>query len=89
MRKERVSATQLADMINSQIGARGVEVSVRRDHAYGWQPVDGGAEARKDGDKSVGGSAAPVVLRGPVRADHHSLLASRVVPASAACAECR
>ncbi len=39
MRKERVSATQLADMINSQIGARGVEVSVRKDHAYGWQPT--------------------------------------------------
>jgi len=39
MRKERVSATRLADMINSQIGARGVEVSVRKDHAYGWQPT--------------------------------------------------
>ncbi len=39
MRKERVSATQLADIINKQIGARGVEVSVRKDHAYGWQPT--------------------------------------------------
>jgi hypothetical protein len=39
MRKERVSATQLVDMITSQIGAGGVEVSVRRDHAYGWQPT--------------------------------------------------
>ena len=27
MRKERVSATQLVDMITSQIGASGVEVS--------------------------------------------------------------
>jgi hypothetical protein len=35
MRKEPVSATQLADMI----GASGVEVSVRKDHAYGWQPT--------------------------------------------------
>jgi len=39
MRKERVSATQLVDMITSQIGASGVEVSVRKDHAYGWQPT--------------------------------------------------
>jgi hypothetical protein len=39
MRKERVSATQLADMIASKIGASGVEVSVRKDHAYGWQPT--------------------------------------------------
>ena len=39
MPKEPVSATQLADMINSQIGVRGVEVSVRKDHAYGWQPT--------------------------------------------------
>jgi hypothetical protein len=37
MRKERVSATQLADMIDSKIGANGVEASVRKDHAYGWQ----------------------------------------------------
>jgi len=39
MRKERVSATQLADMITRQIGANGVQVSVRKDHAYGWQPT--------------------------------------------------
>ena len=43
MRKEQVSATQLADLIASQIGATGVEVSVRRDHAYGWQPTIGAA----------------------------------------------
>jgi hypothetical protein len=39
MRKERVNAAQLADLIASQIGASGVEVSVRKDHAYGWQPT--------------------------------------------------
>ena len=39
MRKERVSATQLADMITSQIGASGVEVSVRKDLAYDWLPT--------------------------------------------------
>jgi hypothetical protein len=39
MRKERVTATQLADMIASKIGASGVEVAVRKDHAYGWQPT--------------------------------------------------
>jgi len=39
MRKERVSATQLVDMITSQIRVSGVEVSVRKDHAYGWQPT--------------------------------------------------
>jgi hypothetical protein len=37
--KERISAMQLADTITSQIGASGVEVSVRKDHAYGWQPT--------------------------------------------------
>jgi hypothetical protein len=26
-------------MIASKIGANGVEVSVRKDHAYGWQPT--------------------------------------------------
>ena len=39
MRKERITATQLAEMITRQIGANGVQVSVRRDHAYGWQPT--------------------------------------------------
>jgi hypothetical protein len=39
MRRERVSATQLIDMITSQIRVSGVKVSVRKDHAYGWQPT--------------------------------------------------
>ena len=38
MRKERVSTSQLADMIAGKIGISGVEVVVRKDHAYGWQP---------------------------------------------------
>ena len=38
MRKELASAMQLADMIASNIGASDVEVVVRKDHAYGWQP---------------------------------------------------
>jgi hypothetical protein len=38
MRKELASATQLADMITNNIGASDVEVVVRKDHAYGWQP---------------------------------------------------
>lgn len=39
MRKERINARQLAEMITGQIGASGVEVAVRKDHAYGWQPT--------------------------------------------------
>jgi hypothetical protein len=38
MTKEKANASQLADMIAGKIGANGVEVVVRRDHAYGWQP---------------------------------------------------
>jgi hypothetical protein len=36
--KEKVDARQLAEMIASKIGASGVDVVVRKDHAYGWQP---------------------------------------------------
>jgi len=39
MRKEQITAAQLADMITRQIGANGVQVFVRRDHAYGWRPT--------------------------------------------------
>jgi hypothetical protein len=40
MAKEAKSAQQLADMIVAALGVSGaVEVSVRRDHAYGWQPT--------------------------------------------------
>jgi hypothetical protein len=39
MLKERLSAIQLADMIAEKIGVVGLEVAVRRDHAFGWQPT--------------------------------------------------
>ncbi len=39
MTKERNTATQLCDMIVATIGVSQVHVSVRRDHAYGWQPT--------------------------------------------------
>jgi hypothetical protein len=39
MAKERCSAEQLADMITQKINVAGVEVAVRRDHAYGWVPT--------------------------------------------------
>jgi hypothetical protein len=38
MVKERIAAKSLADMITAKIGAAGLEITVRRDHAYGWQP---------------------------------------------------
>jgi hypothetical protein len=38
MVKERITARELADMITVKIGASGLEVVVRKDHAYGWQP---------------------------------------------------
>jgi hypothetical protein len=39
MAKELRTADQLSDMIVSALGIGEVEVSVRRDHAYGWQPL--------------------------------------------------
>lgn len=39
MAKELRTAQQLSDMIVSALGVSGVEVSVRKDHAYGWQPT--------------------------------------------------
>jgi hypothetical protein len=39
MAKECRSAEQLADMIVSRMGVTGVYVSVRKDHAFGWQPT--------------------------------------------------
>jgi len=39
MPKARKTSQELADLITMQIGACGLEVSVRRDHAYDWQPV--------------------------------------------------
>ena len=38
MVKERVTARELANMITAKIGASGLEVVVRKDHAFGWQP---------------------------------------------------
>jgi hypothetical protein len=37
--KERCSAEQLADMIAQKINVTGVDIAVRRDHAYGWVPT--------------------------------------------------
>lgn len=39
MTKELRTAQQLSDMIVSALGVSEVEVSVRKDHAYGWQPT--------------------------------------------------
>jgi hypothetical protein len=38
MVKERITAKSLAEMITAKIGASGLEIVVREDHAYGWQP---------------------------------------------------
>jgi len=39
MVKDRKTADQLSEMIISAIGVRDVYVSVRKDHAYWWQPT--------------------------------------------------
>jgi hypothetical protein len=39
MAKERKTADQLSDIIVAAMGIGQVYVSVRRDHAYGWQPT--------------------------------------------------
>ena len=39
MAKELRTAEQLSDMIVSALGVREVDVHVRKDHAYGWQPT--------------------------------------------------
>jgi len=39
MVKERANATQLADMIARKIAVVGLEILVRKDHAFGWQPT--------------------------------------------------
>lgn len=38
MVKERMTARSLAEMITAKIGVFGLEIAVRKDHAYGWQP---------------------------------------------------
>jgi hypothetical protein len=39
MVKELKTAEQLSEMIVSALGVKEVYVSVRKDHAYGWQPT--------------------------------------------------
>ena len=39
MLKERLGAKQLADMIARKINVAGVEIAVRKDHAFGWTPT--------------------------------------------------
>jgi hypothetical protein len=39
MSKELKTAEQLSDMIVSALGVNEVQIHVRRDHAYGWQPT--------------------------------------------------
>lgn len=37
--KELRTAEQLADMIVAKLGIREIYITVRKDHAYGWQPT--------------------------------------------------
>ena len=39
MAGELRTAEQLSDMIVSALGVRDVHVQIRKDHAYGWQPI--------------------------------------------------
>ena len=39
MTKELKTAEQLADMIVAALGVSEVYITVRKDHAYGWQPT--------------------------------------------------
>jgi hypothetical protein len=39
MSKELRTAEQLSDMIVGALGVSGVQVRVRKDHAFGWQPT--------------------------------------------------
>ena len=39
MAKELRTAEQLADMIVAALGIREIYITVRKDHAYGWQPT--------------------------------------------------
>jgi hypothetical protein len=39
MLKERKTAQQLSELISTRIGVDGVYITVRQDHAYGWQPT--------------------------------------------------
>ena len=37
--KELRTAEQLSDMIVSALDVKGLDIQVRKDHAYGWQPI--------------------------------------------------
>lgn len=39
MSKQRLSASEIADLLTTQIGARGIRIDIRRDHADGWHPT--------------------------------------------------
>jgi hypothetical protein len=39
MPKTRKTAQELADMITTQLGVCELAIGVRKDHAYGWQPM--------------------------------------------------
>jgi hypothetical protein len=39
MAKELRTAKQLSDMIVSSLGIKEIDVQIRQDHAYGWQPT--------------------------------------------------
>jgi hypothetical protein len=39
MLKTRKTASELADIIRAQIGNEELAIGVRKDHAYGWQPM--------------------------------------------------
>jgi len=39
MVKELKSAQELSDLIRQTVGVPGLDIIVRRDHAYGWQPT--------------------------------------------------
>jgi hypothetical protein len=39
MAKELRTAEELSDMIVSSLGVGEIEIQIRKDHAYGWQPT--------------------------------------------------
>ena len=39
MAKEFRTAEELSSMIASSLGVREIEIQIRKDHAYGWQPT--------------------------------------------------
>jgi hypothetical protein len=39
MAKELRTAEELSNMIVSSLGVREIEIQIRKDHAYGWQPT--------------------------------------------------